>query len=358
VPPPEKLNQFAAPVEARHFDPATGEEFAEEAARQRLPRHERDIRYRGVFPTVKFFFTYDPEEELKIIGYSLFDARTRASLSSGYSWGDQEGVAYVEMEVKKWHAGPVELVVDLATSPVERIEIPPEEGAVIRQPSWELHLAAVVEGDNNGSSSGSRGTNSYVEVRLNQSDRKDRKETTFVFLGDPWAHHLPLDLEAFGKDGRKLNNAGGSSSSRNLTKSIRASLDEVDHLRATVYKDVRRIVFELPGIHGLPAKNDEVSNLFDVRVPYLRIKTEWQFREAIEGLTQLRFGGRVPVFNPPPGYFPAEFHDVTAVELLDEYLAYGPKPQAVAIDEEKRRFVLEPPLLERLGKKIGGIFKK
>ncbi len=260
--------------------------------------------------------------------------------------------------MKKWHAGPVELVVDLATSPVERIEIPPEEGAVIRQPSWELHLAAVVEGDSNGASSGSSGTNSYVEILSNQSEEKNRKETTFLFLGDPWAYHLPLDLEVFGKDGKKLSNAGGGSSSRNLTKSIRGSLDEVDHLRATVYKDVRRIVFEIPDIHGLPAKNNDLSNLFDARVPYLRIKTKWQFRETIEGLTQLHFGGRVPTFNPPTGYFPAEFHDVTAVELLDEYLAYGPKPQAVAIDEEKRRFLLEPPLLERLGKKIGGIFKK
>ncbi len=136
------------------------------------------------------------------------------------------------------------------------------------------------------------------------------------------------------------------------------SIDEVDHLRATVYKDVRRIVFEIPDIHGLPTKNDNLSNLFETLVPYMRIKNEWQFREAIEGLSQIRFGGRVPTFNPPPGYFPAEFHDVTSVELLDEYLAYGPKPQAVAIDEDKRRFVLESPLLERLGKKIGAIFKK
>ncbi len=89
--PPEKLNEYAASVESRHFDPATGEEFDEEAAKQRLPRHERDIRYRGVFPTVKFLFTHDPEEELKVIGYSLFDARTKASLSSGYSRGGSGG---------------------------------------------------------------------------------------------------------------------------------------------------------------------------------------------------------------------------------------------------------------------------
>lgn len=160
--PPDKLDEYSTRVEPRHFDLATGEELDEETTKKRLPRYERDLSYRGVFPTVKFYLTYDPEEELKVIGYSLFDARTKASLSSGYSWGEQDGMAYVEMEMRKWHAGPVELVVDLATGPVEHIEIPPEEGSIIRQPSWELHLAAVVEGDNNGSSSGGSGTNSYV----------------------------------------------------------------------------------------------------------------------------------------------------------------------------------------------------
>jgi len=356
--PADKLKEYSVRPEPRHFDVATGEELDEEAAKEQLPRYEGNLEFRGLFPTIKFFLTYDPSEEIKFIGYSLFDARTKASLSDGYSWGGSDGMAYVEMELKKWHAGPVELVVDLATSPVERIEVPPREGAVIQQPSWELHLAAVTEGDSRGSSSGSNGTNSYVQVNFTQDKKKDREKTTFMFVGNPWASHLPLDLDAIGKDGKKLNNAGGGSSSRYLNKSIRSALDEVDHLRATIYKDVRRLVYEIPAVHGLPVENDGLSNLFDAHIPYMRIKGKWEYRKAIESLTQLSFSGRAPVFERPASDFPIEYHNITPRELLEEYLAYGPGPQSVAIDPETHRFVLVPPPLERLRETFEKIFKK
>lgn len=356
--PPNDLQRYSTDVPARYFDPGEGTELSTNEVARLMESHDPSLSFRGTFPSVKFLFEYPKDEKLKVIGYHLFDARTKTRLTGGYSWGGNDGKAHVQMNVKKWHAGPVELVVDLATGPTEVIEIPPKEGEVIRQPDWELQLAAVVEGDDSGTSSGSSGTNSYVELRFKKNEDKRRPEISFLFLGDPWAYHLPVDLEIIDKDGKKTDDGGGGSSGRYVRKGTRGKLEDIGFIRATIYKKVRRVVFELPTIYGLPNENDNLQNLFDLRIPYVRVKTQWEFREAIEGMTQLKFAARSPTFKPPPGYFPMEFHDVTPLDLLDEYLAQSPTPQAVAVDEEKRKLILDEPLVQKLIKKIGKVLGK
>ena len=201
--PPNDLQRYSTDVPARYFDPGEGTELSTNEVARLMESHDPSLSFRGTFPSVKFLFEYPKDEKLKVIGYHLFDARTKTRLTGGYSWGGNDGKAHVQMNVKKWHAGPVELVVDLATGPTEVIEIPPKEGEVIRQPDWELQLAAVVEGDDSGTSSGSSGTNSYVELRFKKNEDKRRPEISFLFLGDPWAYHLPVDLEIIDKDGEE-----------------------------------------------------------------------------------------------------------------------------------------------------------
>jgi len=348
----DELQNYDSDVTARYFDLRAGRLIPTNDVPNLIEGHERQLGFRGAFPKVRYLFEYPQDEKLKVISYHLFDANTKTRLTGGYSWGGQDGKAYVEMDVKKWHSGPVELVVDLATGPVETIEIPPREGEVIRQPDWELRLAAVVEGDSSGTSSGSRGTNSYVQIRFRENETR-RPETSFLFLGNPWAYHLPVDIAVTGKDGKEMTGGGGGSSGRYVRKGIRGTLEAIDHVRATIYKDVKRVVFTLPTVYGLPKENDEITNLFETRIPYMRIKSKWEFREAIEGLAQLRFAARTPAFNPPPAYFPIEFHDTTPRELLEEYLSHSPQPQAVAVDVEQGKLILDEPVVQKLIKRIG-----
>ncbi len=352
----DELDDYSARVKPRFFDLTDGRELATNEVAEVLSRQPRSMNFRGAFPKVRFLFGHRADEELKIIAYHLFDARTKASLSGGFSWGDQDGLAHVEMDVRRWHSGPVELAVDLAVAPVEMVEIPAKEGAVIRQPAWDLHLAAVTEGDS-GTSGGSTSTNSFVEIRAKRTN-DDRPEISFLFLGDPWAYQLPIEIEVIGKDGKPMQSSGRSSSGRYIMKSVRGEPGEVDHIRAKIYRDVRRVVFELPTIHGLPNENDGLKNLFDARIPHLRFKSQWEFRQAIEGLTQLRFGSPAPPFQPPAGYFPKEFHDVTPRDLLEEYLAYGTKPQDVAIDGEKRALILDETPIQKLIRQLKKLLGK
>jgi hypothetical protein len=309
------------------------------------------LSFEGIYPEVQFVFGHPKEAGIKFIGFHFFDARTHSSLANGYSWGARgAGRMNVETELTRWHGGPVEVVADIGLGPIETIDIPAREGSVIRTKHWMLYLAAVQEGDSRGTSQSSSGNGTTITFRFREEDDDARKETTFVFLGSPWAYHLPVDFEFYDKEGNEIRGGGAGSSSFYRTIRAYAPVEQIHTIRAVIYPDVRRLVFEVPEIYGLPEENYGVKNLFDVHVPYLRIRSRWEFRRAVEDLVQMEFKGRMPNFNPPAGYLPKGFTNATPKEVLQEFMrvAVTNQPSRLHVDSQNHTLELRGPLWEEI----------
>ena len=351
--PAKDINRWSTRVQGTFFTPE-GRLLTDEERDKLIRKYNQTVDFQGQFPKLRFTFEVpDDSKRCKVVSYHLFDVRTKANLASGYSWGGNEGQAYTEIDMERWHSGPLELVMDYCYGPVEYIDIPAKVGEVIRYGGWELHVAAMEKGDRNGSSSG----NGSMTLRFNPDS--DKEETSVLFLGNPWAYRLPVDFEAVGHDGEEIKTSGGSSSSRYRAISIHANPEDIKTIRARIYTTVRRLVFELPDVFGLPEGNENVANLFDVKIPYLRIKQSYNFDDTIWDLVQMRQTGRGPQIGWPAGFFPREYTNITPRELLMEYSRLATNgPSHVVVDTQANEIRWEDDVPDRLINRLMKFFKR
>lgn len=330
--PLDKTNEYSVPLPARFFDGRLRELSEEEIAEIAPYDWERNLSFEGMFPKVKFVLKGELTEAVKVLGFDVFDARTHESLSGGYSWGgDLEEGHKVEMDLQLWHAAPIELVADVAFGPPQIIEFPARTGARVAYPEGELMLVVVAEDMDQRSTSSD---NKKVTVRVQpKTYNRDEKTTCFVLACLPKAFRTPLDVELLDANGAVLQNRGGGTSGLFLEKSVVGNAASVSTVRVKYYPNRKRLIFHLPEIPGLPESNDKVENLFDVRIPYVNIRQNYEFRELVSNLTQMQIKGSWPS-SPNLNTGPLRFENVTVRELVDEYAKlYGPS-FAPRIDQE------------------------
>ena len=335
---------------ARYFAP-DGRPLSESEVRRWEVADFRELPFLGRAPAVQVISQMPTNTAWKISSWSLFDPRTRMEVSRGYRHGEAGDRASVVTSLSRWHQGPTLVVMDVAYGPVEHVDLAARVGEVVRHGSWELHLGMLEGGEMDIMSPS-------LPPVFRLRSKPTRQQTMLVMVGSPWAHNLPVDLLAMGPDEQPLRVRHLRRSTRYLTAVIDAPRDVIETLRVVVYPNVRRLVFELPEIHGLPEENREVANLFDVHIPIYRVQHPRDFEHSLWQLLQLEAGPNRPQVHFPKVYFPRQFTNTTPRELLTEYLDHATNGTAYAkVDQQTGKLSFEVSLMDRVSAKIRSLFQ-
>ena len=210
-------------------------------------------------------------------------------------------------------------------------------------------------GGSRGFSSSSDGRTNVVNISLGNGTPAGDERASFVFLSWPTAADLPLDIELLDDAGKPLPSYGSSSGSNVLVPSVRAAADEVKKIRVKYYPKLYRIIFRIPELPGLPEENRGLKNLFDARVPYMRLRQQWEIDDALRKLTQMNiFMGSLPL-NPTNIYYPVIYTNTTTRAIFQDISRHLANPEdRLKTDPQKNEIeVARPPLallLDRLKK--------
>lgn len=314
----------------------------------------RRLQFRGAFPEVKFLFKCDHPEEIKFMEQSVFNSETHQQLTTGSSsWRSREQFSF-ESSIGLWYSAPVEVVLTVAQGPVQTNKLELREGAELSLPAGRLRLAAVIEHNAASWSSSSGGPTNTV--RLSFDGREKEPQTTCVFLAWPTGGAVPIDIEFIGQDGGTLpgGNGGGGSGNAVIT-STRAARGGIREIRVKYYPNIKRVFFHLPEIPGLPERNRHVASLFDVRIPYLRLRYEHEYASVLGqllGMDVKAFG-----YSIPPGTMPVTYTNATPRDILKDFERFLPPNRKLYVNSTSQSIeVRDPPLIE-LWKKIKKMFR-
>lgn len=150
--PPDHYNRS---VEGRFFELDGRPMSLDEIKKIHQARRVSPLSIQGRWPEIRIAIEAHPLEEFKILSARLYDARTRRRLTGGHSSraADPNFKIY-DFEMKRWHGGPVELILDVAYGPAETSEMPTQPGSSARVGDHDLHLLAADSGSANSSSMG------------------------------------------------------------------------------------------------------------------------------------------------------------------------------------------------------------
>jgi hypothetical protein len=350
---PKTNFEYAARVPARFFNPNLSE-IPVDKMEPRLKEWDKNLDFRGEFPEARFIFAATNLPNFKLLGMDLFDARTHRSISSGYSSGTTPDGFYLQPTVRLWHKAPIELFVHLAHSGPETYEIEPGDHEEKQIGPARVRLGGIISDLSSGiSSSGDGRTN---RVWLTFASKEQEKLTGVVLFVWPNAYRAPINYEVLDEAGNPLESYGGSTSGMIQVLNVRAKAELIKKIRLKLYPKISRLMFSVPYIPGLPPENSAVSNLFAVRIPYVRIREQYNFRAEIDSVLQLSLP--FETMNFPPRFFPLTFTNITAQELLNEYLKYAPEQKQVYVNmPESRLEMRDPPLIE-IWKRIKALFTR
>jgi hypothetical protein len=307
-----------------------------------LPAYQHNLSFDGSYPASQFVFISSNIASLKTLGFAAYDARTHYGLTSGYSSSAYSNGFYFANALRMWHQAPVMIVATIATGPVHYYPLSTTEGTELDYPHGHIRLLIKTEDDLGSWSSTHDGRSNIVSFKLQPHPYlQNRKTCSFVFHSWPQGNSAPIDFEFLNAAGKKLNSYRSGSSGHLLTSSIEGSLDDVKEIRLAHYPNVYRLVFTIPELPGLPEQNRNIENLFDVHIPYMYFRYEYDFQYQAGHLLQMNQQHFALTF--PNGYFPTFRTNITPREMFLEMekLLANPNLHLVA-DPEKNEVAAKP----------------
>lgn len=229
---------------------------------------------------------------------------------------------------------------DVAYGPFEEARIPLRPGSRGKVIDLEIEIIAIERFAWSSASnckrirkSGNRETRS-LEFDL---DPKPKPQTQIVFSMSAPELGRFCDVLLIHHDGKEETIELGNT----CTVSYLATQTPPEELEAMVLRyrpNQARVVFELPPLHGVPERNEEIENLFDSILPHFEARDDWGLKRAVALHAGVQFNLSDPVF--PADYFPRHYENVTLHALLDEYLAHHPDGGRVRLDPATHRLMV------------------
>ena len=212
-------------------------------------RDVSQLSIKGQWPVVRLAIEAHPDEKIKFLSARLYDARTKRNLVTGHiSRTAKPNFKVYDFEMKRWHNGPVELVLDVAYGPIETIEMKAQPSTFARVGHYNLHLLAMSSGHANSSGGGPGQDESFMHWTI--QDKGKDTQATFGFAVFPFAGSFPAKVEFLVKGKVKLQSSGGHTSATGWILGVNSPLEDVQGILITDYPNARRIVFEIPRIPG------------------------------------------------------------------------------------------------------------
>ena len=296
------------------------------------------------FPDLRVWFgdTNHPPGFIRPV--AVFDARTRAQLTSGASYGQvfADYPGNVRFELDAWLPTPLEMVVDveLEGKVVREVDVVP--GSRHDLPGGEVFFAGLWNGDANSTSSRNDGSSEFVTIGLRKDE--DELRTSAIFLAEP--PELAVHLELLGANGKVLDGGGGMTSGNVRILTLRTNATAIARIRLSVFTNHYRVVVPIPPLAGLPRENQNPRDLFEIRIPRVELRDAYELRRLIGKATQMAF--HYSATNTfPPGFFPCTLTNVTPGELLDLHRRILGPGQTFVVDRENQEIRLEEPPLHK-----------
>ncbi|MGV3755242.1 MAG: hypothetical protein ACO1QS_07660 [Verrucomicrobiota bacterium] len=287
----------------------------EEALRKALPGVSNQLLPGvGLRPSFRFDLTISGES-WKCMSAKLYDARTQVMLSLAHGELAANGEYRVTAHPAMWHAGPVKLVIDLAVGPVEHEEIMPKAGATF---SVANVPGQIVYAGNNQIGETPRYDFDKDRVRLRFRTFPSNGQAVFLWYVSHYTDQTAFDIEYIDATGRTLERNPVMNGGQWIMHDVTGNLDQISKVRIRKYRHQQRFIIDLPALPGLPKENQQVTDLFQVRVPYLYFATESEQYGFIASTTQLKFDLRVAA-NPPPNSYPRALTNASVAEVLLDY---------------------------------------
>jgi hypothetical protein len=275
----------------------------------------------------------------------LFDAYTKQSLVSGYSYSQvsSNDHGYVEVRPRAWHATPLDLMLDVELDGKVTIQTNATAGMNVPVPGGIVRLVGIWEGDRSSwSSQSGSGTET---IRLTLSESKEKAKGMAVFAVEPTG--LAIHYALLNEQGKDFGGGGGGTSGSLRMVGFEGRVQDVKWVRFTVYTNHQRVVLRLPPIPRLPGAKQNYANLFDVPVPLVNFGREYELREFVADLTQMKFSYPSIGDTMPTNLFPMTLTNVTPAEVLALYRRNITNTFTVVVDAQKQEIRVEPTMFEK-----------
>jgi hypothetical protein len=245
--------------------------------------------------------------------------------SNGYK-GAEPGWIQQGFRSYHWHDGPLTIEFDIAIGEPETVEIDIEdvgETVQLAHGSRVRYFGAVP-----GRWSGLNGKHEGgISTRRCTVNTKEAKRWTAVFLAFEHPENaFAVEVAALDPDGEVLTFEIIDSMRLDYFSHAQLKMrkDRIDRLRFRSYPIVDRVRFTVPRVPGLPKSNRGLTNLCEIRIPYLRVKKADELYKFISRTAHLNTVDVGMKIKFPDDYFPKEFHDVSINEILVELEQYFP----------------------------------
>jgi hypothetical protein len=271
----------------------------------------------------------------KVLGVGLYDARTHVPLTSG--WGGQhlgEHGYKISMRPYIRHSVPVELIVDVALDAGADEEILPQTGSTFTIGPCRYHLVHIAEHvPASNFSYGEGGKQLSVFFPQPAVQQPPLKECAFVFHASPGARQAAFVLEYLDAAGNKLETGGGGSSGSQIVQGVKSELADIKKIRVRKFRSGHRLIFQLPGLPGLPPPPQKMNNLFQVRASRLYFDSDWEQADYVRRITQLEMA-HISKPGPPAGTYPRWLTNVTMEDVLKDYAQVNGLQGQLYVDQE------------------------
>jgi hypothetical protein len=275
----------------------------------------------------------------------LFDAYTKQSLVSGYSYSQisRNDHGYVEVRPRAWHATPMDLMLDVELDGKVMIQTNATAGLTVPVAGGFVRLVGIWEGDRSSWSSQSGSGTETIRLTLRES--KDKAKGMAVFAVEPTG--LAIHYALLNEQGKEFGGGGGGTSGSLRMVGFEGKAQDVKWVQLTVYTNHQRIVLRLPPIPGLPGAKQSYANLFEVPVPRVNFSREYDLRDFIGSLVQMEF--RYPSIGDtmPTNLFPLTLTNTTPAEMLALYRRNMTNTFIVVVDAQKQEIRVEPTMFEK-----------
>lgn len=299
-------------------------------------------------PEANLIIRHEGLDNLLVTRLRVFDTRTHRMVFSGGGWRNlPDGLVPHGSNIQMWHSSPVDIVLDLAYGPCDVIEFDPIKGEGYSAPDADIRFIEALPDNGYSFSGGHRGSSSHVRLGLAKTHHAG---TSYLFVCQPAVFPSPFTVELLAEDGEAISQIGATSGIHACARVPSKELRAVDRIRVTRRKTLRRVIFHLPYWPGLPAANDNVENLFDVTIPYVKIERVEELVALARSVLQCKGAQRAGLGHSLPRLYPREYVDTTFGEMLAEYTEV--KNAAFSLSSDYDTLFIYPGSLEYALKKM------
>ncbi|MDJ0841688.1 MAG: hypothetical protein QNK37_34595 [Acidobacteriota bacterium] len=291
---------------------------------------------------LKMWLEVDALDDFRFLKGWILDARTGRQLNLSGFYHDHDFIVPWSAPIPMLHPGPVRIVVDIAFGPGRDYTLPAQIGAHVDLKHTSLHLLDIRKGRWRGSSMSSDSksmTGEYeADVGYNEICLIVAMETTAS---------LPFDIFYEKSDGSLVDLSFGSTNNF-LQLNCPDLLGPDDNLMIREYEQVKRLVFTLPRLPGLPEENLGVDNLAAVKIPYVKLDSRRDLSRVAAAYLQVKYVNDREHGLKGGKEFPMVLKDTTPAEMLRLYMSYESKPGVLVVDPLRDEVRIEDNLAQKV----------